>query len=143
LYIDFQPFNHIFAGIGETFPNSQYLFVSDQQIKFVERANFEHLEKLEVLYLNNNEIKHLPKDVFWDLTNLEYLDLSNNKIAILSDKIFMHLKRIVYIDLENNRIRHFPSNLLARNSKLKFFYSAGNPRIKTNADIRKILKVNF
>jgi Leucine-rich repeat (LRR) protein len=56
--IDFQPFNHIFAGIGETMKNLEALYVNSQQIKFVERANFEHLENLGVLYLNNNQIEH-------------------------------------------------------------------------------------
>jgi Leucine-rich repeat (LRR) protein len=62
--IDFQPFNHIFAGIGETLKNLGGLSVGGPQIKFVERANFEHLEKLKYLSLGGSQIEHLPEDVF-------------------------------------------------------------------------------
>jgi Leucine-rich repeat (LRR) protein len=119
------------------------LFVCDQQIKFIERANFKHLENLEQLDLYSNEIEILPEDVFWDLTNLKRLDLSNNKIEELSDKIFMNLKNIQSINLSNNRIKHFPSKLLDENVQLRTFAVVGNPGNTSNIDISKIPKVKF
>jgi Leucine-rich repeat (LRR) protein len=53
--IDFQPFN---------LKNLGGLSVGGPQIKFVERANFEHLEKLKYLSLGGSQIEHLPEDVF-------------------------------------------------------------------------------
>jgi Leucine-rich repeat (LRR) protein len=141
LYLDLAPFNHIFSGIGEAFKNLEELYVNHQQIKFVERANFEQLENLERLWIDKNEIEHLPQDVFWDLKNLDYLNLSNNKISELSDKIFKNLKSIESIDLSNNRIKRFPSNLLAANLKLITFKSEGNPGDTKNIDISRIPSV--
>jgi Leucine-rich repeat (LRR) protein len=143
LHIDFQPFNHIFAGIGETFPNSQYLDLGKQQIKFVDRANFEHLEKLERLNLTRYKIEHLPEKVFWDLKNLKQLDISQNKIAKLSDKIFIYLYNIEDIDLKNNTINDFPSSLLVNNLKMKTFNAKGNLGNTSNINITKIPSVKI
>jgi Leucine-rich repeat (LRR) protein len=143
VHLEFAPFNHIFAGIGETFKNLEELYVTYQQIKFVERANFEHLENLKKLWLNNNQIENLPEDVFWDLKNLEYLHLQNNKIEHLPDKIFMNLKNIIIIDVASNRIKHFPSNLLVENLELFIFCTDNNPGNTSNIDISRKPNVQF
>jgi Leucine-rich repeat (LRR) protein len=119
------------------------LEVSFQQIKFIERANFEHLENLKGLHLTENEIENLPEGVFWDLKNLVHLGLEYNKIEQLSDKIFVNLKNIESIGLSGNRIKHFPSNLLIENVKLEFFLTMENPENTSNIDISKIPNVNF
>jgi Leucine-rich repeat (LRR) protein len=143
LSFKFSPFNHIFAGIGETFKNLDLLFVIEQQLKFVERANFKHLENLEELWLFNNQIQDLPEDVFWDLPNLGALYLNNNRIETLPEKIFMNLKDIKFISLSFNRIKHFPSNLLVENLNLWGFYTGGNPGNMSNIDISRIPRVEL
>jgi Leucine-rich repeat (LRR) protein len=143
VHFEFAPFNHIFGGIGQTFKNLKRIFVCDQQIKFVERANFEHLENLEDLYMWYNEIEHLPEDAFWDLKKLTFLNLQSNKIEQLSSKIFMNLKDIKEIVIVDSRIKHFPSNLLIDNLKLEYLYARGNPGNISNIDISRILDVGF
>jgi Leucine-rich repeat (LRR) protein len=143
LLLNFDPFNHIFAGIGETFKNLEELTVIGSQIKFVERGNFEHLEKLKRLFLNNKQIEHLPENVFWDLKNLKELYLEHNRIKELSAKVFTNLKIIERIDLKNNNIKHFPSSLLSENLKLQFFVIVGNPGNPSSIEISKIPNVKF
>jgi Leucine-rich repeat (LRR) protein len=143
LRINFEPFNHIFDGMGEAFKNLEKLYIASQQIKFITRSNFKHLENLKQLYLNDNEIQHLPEHVFSDLTNLQNLFIDSNRIEELPSKIFMNLKNIQLIDLSNNRIKHFPSDLLSGNLQLHIFSSNGNPGNTSNIDTSKIPNVKF
>ena len=119
LFFDFRPSKHIFAGLGENFPNVVFLYIIDQGIKFVERNNFIGLQKLENLFMRDNQIEFLPEDVFNDLSSLKRLYLTNNFIMELPEKLFMNLINIEEIGFDGNHIKSLPTNLFLNNLNLK------------------------
>lgn len=119
IWIDFVPFNHIFAGIGTVFKNLKRLSIQKQRIKYVESRDFKNLGKLNYLNLNSNRIRFLPEKVFSQLSNLEELYLRLNWIEKLPEKVFSKQWKLKILDLSVNNIQHFPEDVFSYIHNLK------------------------
>lgn len=144
LKVNFVSSTHVFAGIGEAFPNLKQLNILEQSIKFIERENFINLTQLVWLSFWENKIEFLPEDVFYDLLNLKILGLDDNRIKKLPEKIFSNLRKIETIRLDNNTIEHLPRNLFENNADLKNLFLLENPLKTVDVNFIKLTKLyNF
>ena len=89
----------------------EYLDLSDNHLKHLNRSSFEGLLNLRVLLLNRNSLTVLPDRIFAGL-NLNRLDLSNNLINPLTNCVFCLADAIKKLDLSNNKITSFSAVLL-------------------------------
>lgn len=135
LKLNLTPSTYIFDGIGATFSTLKKLWISNQNIKFVQRENFANLEQLTWLNMQQNKIEFLSENVFWDLPNLLELDFQSNRIKKLPEKIFENLLKIENIWFERNKIEHLSANLFETNTELTMVRFSGNPL--------KIIDVDF
>lgn len=75
-------FNRL-GGLGLIFYNLEELFITNSQLKFINRVGFKHMRLLFYLDLENNEIEQIPGDAFHDLRKLVFLKLNGNKLKQL------------------------------------------------------------
>lgn len=96
----------------DTIPNSipantAFLFVTGNNISRISEASFPtRLELLTDLYLSGNDIEYVDKMVFDNLPNLTRLDLSNNKIQTFSDRAFPRDSKLQLLNLSRSFLNH-------------------------------------
>lgn len=74
------------------------------KLKTLSAFIFQHTTKLEYLFLSNNEIEFINPDAFFGLEKLKYLDLSWNRLRSIKNDIFYILKNLDEINLSFNKI---------------------------------------
>lgn len=74
------------------------------KLKTLSAFIFQHTTKLEHLFLSNNEIEFINPDAFFGLEKLKYLDLSWNRLRSIKNDIFYILKNLDEINLSFNKI---------------------------------------
>ncbi len=82
------------------------LFLSFNQITYIDVDALIGLHRLEILDLASNHIRHLHPATFRELTELEKLDLSSNKLTLLPNGTFRGLFNLKTLWINNNHIRH-------------------------------------
>ncbi|XP_068179742.1 trophoblast glycoprotein [Antennarius striatus] len=83
--------------------NTKFLFVTGNTISRIGVESFPDLmDQLTDLYLTGNEIEFVDADAFDNLPNLVRLDLSNNKILNFSDKAFPHNNILQVLNLSSS-----------------------------------------
>ncbi|XP_041130448.1 leucine-rich repeat and transmembrane domain-containing protein 1-like isoform X1 [Polyodon spathula] len=70
------------------------------------------------LYLQNNQIHAVHPWAFKETSSLQVLDLSNNSISILSTSSFQGLHSLLVLNLANNSIRDIDSKLFSPTNSL-------------------------
>ncbi|XP_041842824.1 trophoblast glycoprotein b [Melanotaenia boesemani] len=96
----------------DTIPNSipantAFLFVTGNNISRINEASFPtRLELLTDLYLSGNDIEYVDEMVFDNLPNLTRLDLSNNKIQTFSDRAFPRDSKLQLLNLSRSFLNH-------------------------------------
>lgn len=114
------------AGIFKTFPAMEKLFVSDLEIKVLQRDRFEGAEKLKVLNIYNNQIEVIPSKVFINLPNVVEVLLMNNKIETIQDNAFDGMTHLEMLRLGNNRIRSLVRLAFAGATNIRLLVLDGN-----------------
>jgi Leucine-rich repeat (LRR) protein len=132
---------HIFAGIGESFPNLANLWIHDPSLRVIERRDFVGLSNLKILNLIDKEIDFLPEDVFWDLPNLVYLNLSKGKISKLHKNMFKNMKNLRKFDFGLNKLKHIDKDLFDNNLELEDVEFRSNLLKTVEFDFRKLTKL--
>lgn len=74
------------------------------KLKALSAFIFQHTSKLQYLFLSNNEIEYINPDAFFGLENLKYLDLSWNRLRSIKNDLFYILKNLDEINLSFNKI---------------------------------------
>lgn len=147
---DFVASNHstsFFAnGIGQHFTDLHGLTFVGSKLKFIEKRNFEHMQKLRELWLDENEIEELPSDTFQYLKNLEKLSLSKNKMKALHDDLFVRLPLLKYFAADRNQLQEITESLFERNENLSVLSVKRNKLMRIAIsfdDFPKLRKVDF
>ncbi|XP_028281368.1 trophoblast glycoprotein [Parambassis ranga] len=80
--------------------NTKYLFVTGNNISQISEASFPNrLELLTDLYLSGNELEYVDAMAFDSLPNLVRLDLSNNRIESFSERAFPDDNKLQLLNL--------------------------------------------
>ncbi|XP_020639331.3 leucine-rich repeat-containing protein 70 [Pogona vitticeps] len=80
------------------------LHLDNSSILYVYPKAFAKFKKLWYLHLNNNQIKHLDGGTFEGLSNLHSLYLQNNEIAFVPGGLFSDLTSVQYLMLQSNHL---------------------------------------
>lgn len=83
-------------------PELEYLFLSDNQMKFFDGRIVDFTSSIRYLYLNKNLLTDAPE--IKDSPNLQFLSLSCNQIQILEPKNFKGMKKLQFLHVDNNKI---------------------------------------
>uniref|UniRef100_A0A3B4BIA9 Ig-like domain-containing protein n=1 Tax=Periophthalmus magnuspinnatus TaxID=409849 RepID=A0A3B4BIA9_9GOBI len=95
-----------------------YLYLQNNSISAVEPGCFEHQTQLLELALNGNRIHLLSADLFHGLEHLRILYLSRNDITRLLDYTFRGLQRLQELHLQQNSIEVLSDQALSGLSSL-------------------------
>ena len=79
---------------------------------------------LKYLYLNNNNIKYIKSGTFDPLINLEELYLYINKITNIDNTFIVNLNKLKYFSIGNNELTQLPTKWLP--NSLQYLYIEGN-----------------
>lgn len=142
LVIVFEPSDHVFAGIGESFPNLEVLW-SPGTLKFIERSDFDKLEKLKTLILSWNPIRFLAEEVFYDLINLESLYLDNCKIEEIPRNLFIRLRKLRNLRLDSNRLESVDGQMFRENLKLASINLSNNKLKRIDMSFSNFIAINM
>lgn len=82
----------------------QRLYLSLNDIHFVNARTFNGLSSLSILSINNNSVQQLPVDLFQNTGNLTYLDLNGNSIHSIVPGTFDNCSKLVNIYLRDNKL---------------------------------------
>lgn len=133
-------------GIGRFFPNLSTLIYSSSNVKYIEKANFEHMWNLKGLWMDQNKIEDIPKNAFHYLRKLETINLSNNKIKALHDDHFVRMAELKTFRAKNNQIHEVTEALFANNHNLIELSLQNNKLMIIEIDfndLRKLKKVDL
>ena len=86
-----------------------FLDLSFNNLRNLERNSFNGMVSLENLSLNNNEIRDIEDGTFLELNNLKQLNLSTNEISGVIEDIsgsFSGLENLLTLDLSKNHIKN-------------------------------------
>ncbi|XP_041798905.1 trophoblast glycoprotein b [Chelmon rostratus] len=87
--------------------NTKFLFVTGNNIPRISVDSFPTLlEQLTDLYLSGNEMEFVEAQVFDNLPNLVRLDLSNNNIQNFSERAFPHNNTVQVLNLSRSFHNH-------------------------------------
>lgn len=84
----------------------EYLDLSGNQLKRVDRSALSRLQALQVLNLTANPQIQFANDNFYENSQLKQIYLASNNIEYLPEKIFNNLHRLSVVDLSNNNLRN-------------------------------------
>lgn len=122
--------------IGNLFPNLKYLTINDSGLEFVERKNFERMEKVTELTMSFNQIQNFSFETFHDLTGIEKISLSNNKLSGVHGDSFINNSKLKYLNFAMNAIEFLPAGLFRRNHELKEIFFDSNKIKRIDTDFR-------
>lgn len=89
-----------FSGLGSL----KYLYINNNRISQIARGSFRGLDFLEGLFLENNDIWQIGPSTFDDLSRLNRLFLFGNKLTTLPVGLFDNLVSLKRLRLDNNPI---------------------------------------
>ena len=101
------------------FPNLNFLDLSTNKIKQINRKAFSDLKLLRGLYLSRNQISFISEDAFDNLLHLTHLHLAYNKLHVLDFGWFKNLKSLTSLHLGYNNIDRVTSRIHPWPSSLK------------------------
>lgn len=142
LVMEFNLSTHIFAGIGEGFPNLELLWCHGK-LQFIERNDFVHLKNLKTLILSWNPIRFYAEEIFWDLKNIENLYLDNCELEAVPKDLFMNLSKLRNLRLDSNYLRTIESDLFRNNLKLESVNLSFNYLRKVDYDFTNLKAINM
>ena len=86
----------------------KYLYVVNNNIKYIKSGTFDPLINLELLYLYNNKLSNIDNKFIVNLNKLYKLSIENNKLSQLPTKWLPN--SLQYLDIRGNAIEYLTSN---------------------------------
>ena len=108
LYLRYNDFTNISAGVFKGLPNLQKLYLDHNKIAVLEPFAFDGLINLNYLDLRNNKIIALGNSSLAGLPKLDHLYLTTNKIKSVADNAFNGSSSLVYVSLQANQLTTVP-----------------------------------
>jgi Leucine-rich repeat (LRR) protein len=148
LLIDFFTSVHIFAGIGENFPNLKMLTMGrfEGTIEFLEREDFANMQQLQELDIFKNPINSIEEDVFWDLPNLETLRIFQSQLKKLPVNLFVNSKNLKEVSFHGSQLTQLDKDLFKNNQQLEHIVFEDNKLKTIKLDLTQfanIKEINF
>lgn len=128
--------------ICETFPNTKYLYMTQQEVEWIDFGAFEKCQQLEVLCLDLNHLTTFPHNAFHHNLRLENLFVSRNKFKEFSAEIFVNGTHLIYIDASSNELTDLhPYTFIDRLPHLQYFSIYDNKfQEQREEEIQRIFK---
>uniref|UniRef100_A0A8C4K5K2 SLIT and NTRK like family member 5 n=1 Tax=Dromaius novaehollandiae TaxID=8790 RepID=A0A8C4K5K2_DRONO len=106
--------------------NPKKMYLTENYIALVRRADFVDATGLDLLHLGNNRISVIQDRAFGDLTNLRRLYLNGNRIEKLSPELFYGLQSLQYLFLQYNVIREIEAGTFEPVPNLQLLFLNNN-----------------
>ncbi|NWW71016.1 SLIK5 protein, partial [Climacteris rufus] len=106
--------------------NPKKMYLTENYIALVRRADFVDATGLDLLHLGNNRISVIQDRAFGDLTNLRRLYLNGNRIERLSSELFFGLQSLQYLFLQYNVIREIEAGTFQSVPNLQLLFLNNN-----------------
>ncbi|XP_048709111.2 SLIT and NTRK-like protein 5 isoform X1 [Caretta caretta] len=106
--------------------NPKKMYLTENYIALVRRADFLDATGLDLLHLGNNRISVIQDRAFGDLTNLRRLYLNGNRIERLSAELFYGLQSLQYLFLQYNVIRDIEAGTFESVPNLQLLFLNNN-----------------
>ncbi|KGL75598.1 SLIT and NTRK-like 5, partial [Tinamus guttatus] len=106
--------------------NPKKMYLTENYIALVRRADFLEATGLDLLHLGNNRISVIQDRAFGDLTNLRRLYLNGNRIEKLSPELFYGLQSLQYLFLQYNVIREIEAGTFEPVPNLQLLFLNNN-----------------
>uniref|UniRef100_A0A8C8AL63 SLIT and NTRK like family member 5 n=1 Tax=Otus sunia TaxID=257818 RepID=A0A8C8AL63_9STRI len=106
--------------------NPKKMYLTENYIALVRRADFVDATGLDLLHLGNNRISVIQDRAFGDLTNLRRLYLNGNRIERLSPELFYGLQSLQYLFLQYNVIREIEAGTFDSVPNLQLLFLNNN-----------------
>ncbi|NXJ64279.1 SLIK5 protein, partial [Rostratula benghalensis] len=106
--------------------NPKKMYLTENYIALVRRADFVDATGLDLLHLGNNRISVIQDRAFGDLTNLRRLYLNGNRIERLSPDLFYGLQSLQYLFLQYNVIREIEAGTFEPVPNLQLLFLNNN-----------------
>uniref|UniRef100_A0A8B9IXJ9 SLIT and NTRK like family member 5 n=1 Tax=Amazona collaria TaxID=241587 RepID=A0A8B9IXJ9_9PSIT len=106
--------------------NPKKMYLTENYIALVRRADFVDATGLDLLHLGNNRISVIQDRAFGDLTNLRRLYLNGNRIERLSPELFYGLQSLQYLFLQYNVIREIEAGTFQSVPNLQLLFLNNN-----------------
>ncbi|XP_069061298.1 SLIT and NTRK-like protein 5 isoform X1 [Pleurodeles waltl] len=115
--------------IGDLQPkpyNPKKMYLTENYITSVRRADFSEATGLDLLHLGKNRISYIQERAFADLTSLRRLYLNGNLIERLSPELFYGLQSLQYLFLQFNGIREIEPRTFDSLTSLQLLFLNNN-----------------
>ncbi|CRK95381.1 CLUMA_CG008833, isoform A [Clunio marinus] len=89
------------SGIDNFFPNIEFLYIRETQLKTVNSNQLQQFPNLEYLWLHKNQIETIEVNAFSRTPSLRVINLHTNKISLLAYNIFRPL-HLEVLDMTGN-----------------------------------------
>lgn len=96
---------NVFSRVFQNVPNLNELFLSDNQIEFLDKDAFKLLKKVTRIQLSNNFIYDINPDTFYNNMDLTSVELNRNSLTTLPRYLFKTNKKLNYVDFSQNKIQ--------------------------------------
>ncbi|XP_019379374.1 PREDICTED: SLIT and NTRK-like protein 5 [Gavialis gangeticus] len=106
--------------------NPKKMYLTENYIVVVRRADFLEATGLDLLHLGNNRISVIQDRAFGDLSNLRRLYLNGNRLERLSPELFQGLQSLQYLFLQYNVIREIAPGTFAPVPNLQLLFLNNN-----------------
>lgn len=104
--------------VGNLFPKLKYILDESSGLKFIEKRNFENMEKVVEISLAHNSIESIPADAFDLLKSLQIVQLHFNKLKTFDADTFSKNLNLLHVFGYKNELETLPSGLFRNNAKL-------------------------
>lgn len=109
-------------GFAAFFVNIVEFYISNAQLKQINRNDLRDIKNLNVLYLADNDLTEIPEDLLMDQTELELIALDENQIEKLPENVFYNQRNLKKLFLSKNKLRAISSSLLKNNKQLELIW---------------------
>ncbi|XP_074839123.1 SLIT and NTRK-like protein 5 isoform X1 [Carettochelys insculpta] len=106
--------------------NPKKMYLTENYIALVRRADFLDATGLDLLHLGNNRISVIQDRAFGDLTNLRRLYLNGNRLERLTPELFYGLQSLQYLFLQYNVIRDIEAGTFESVPNLQLLFLNNN-----------------
>lgn len=127
LYITSGCMKYFPSSISTYFTNLKKIEVVGSALKYIKQTSFAGLNLLRRIDITNTLLSTIEEDAFnRDHKQLDTLILSYNKIHFFQEETFDELVNLEKLWLSENQLETLPTNLFAKNLKLKHIKLDGN-----------------
>lgn len=105
---------YVSNGFAQACINTERIYLSNNNIEFIDKNAFRGLVKLNMVDMRSNKITCVPSDLFQPAPLMQNIFFHKNQIAGIDRNIFRNLKRLLNVYFDDNLIKYLPTFNLAQ-----------------------------